>query len=200
MHYQTAALHCLSDLLRTCHKDALLIYAEKQAAQRKRKQSHIHPRSPLFSMLRHAFIHGVGGLANFFCIGVRETSYVSCMATTSETHAQGTALQHQSAAPRAQASRCKNRQGSKEGVLASNSSSAKQASARQQSFQHPICDVRYCEIGHGDWVEHCTKADVACEQRPPSRPNAATPYPERKINQSAWAHMVAAGCSMLAVE
>jgi len=109
MHYQTAALQSLADMPRTCDKDALLIYAEKQAAQMKCKQSHIHPRNPCFSILRHAFIHAVGGLANFFRIGVRESGYVSCMATTSEIHAQGTALQHQSAAPRAQAPRCKNR-------------------------------------------------------------------------------------------
>lgn len=38
MHYQTTALKSLSDRPRACNKDALLIYAEKQAAQSKCKQ------------------------------------------------------------------------------------------------------------------------------------------------------------------
>ena len=99
---------------------------------------------------------------------------------------------------RSQASRCKNRTRLKgRAACQEHGSSAKQASARR-SFQHPIRDIRYCEIGHGDWVKHCTEADMACERRPHHALQHHSWSEEQ--NQSAWAHMVAAGCSMPAVE
>lgn len=58
----------------------------------------------------------------------------------------------------------KNQTGLK-GRAARRTGSKRQESA-WRSIQHPIRDIRYGEVSHGDWVENRTEADMACERRP----------------------------------